>query len=164
MPVLMRENTMIGNLAIKPGERESVSVTGDGEKTAQNLLYELAQKIDASKISNSSYMTLGMTYTPSPGISSSNSSIYYIQSITILNSASLSSFSIIATSNIIHDNSPTYEVESAEIVITPTAANRNHFMKTKIEWTDNTQTAPNMTFESEDSQVIPEGLELKFYY
>lgn len=56
MPVLMRENTMIGNLAIKPGERESVSVAGDGEKTVQDLLYELAQKIDISKVKDDSYI------------------------------------------------------------------------------------------------------------
>lgn len=63
MPVLMRENTMIGNLAIKPGERESVSVTSDGEKTLQDLLYELTQKIDISKINSDSYVNfLGQYY------------------------------------------------------------------------------------------------------
>lgn len=63
MPVLMRENTMIGNLAIKPGERESVSVTSDGEKTLQDLLYELTQKIDISKINSDSYINfLGQYY------------------------------------------------------------------------------------------------------
>lgn len=63
MPVLMRENTMIGNLAIKPSERESVSVTGDGEKTIRDLMYELAQKIDVSKVNIDSYIDfMGFMY------------------------------------------------------------------------------------------------------
>lgn len=155
MPVLMRENTMIGNLAIKSGERESVSVTGDGEKTIQTLLYELAQKIEGSKINDNSYIAIHSTIREM--INTSN--IYHIVSYFIYGSIK----EIHAVSNDFTTTSTHNDVDIYELVISDAdTETSNHHKKTNTRYTSG-QT-PTMTFSYIDTDTLPAGATINFYY
>lgn len=148
MPVLMRENTMIGNLAIKPGERESVSVTGDGKKTVQDLLYELAQKIDINKVNEGSYINF--------------IGIYNFQLKSIMNYTTNSNpFFILnfQTSDITQSN----KISFWDIQLM-------NETKTSCKWREKTinytldPASVSVEENSKDSEVAPSGYGFEFYY
>jgi len=148
MPVLMRENTMIGNLAIKPSERESVSVAGDGEKTVQDLLYELAQKIDINKVNEGSYINFF--------------GIYNFQLKSIMNYTTNSNpFFILnfQTSDITQSN----KISFWDIQLM-------NETKTSCKWREKTinytidPASVSVEEKSKDSEVAPSGSGFEFYY
>ena len=143
MPVLMRENTMIGNLAIKPGERESVSVMGDGEKTVQDLLYELAQKIDISKVNNSSYFNFS-------GL------CYQLNSLVLEDSYFMVNF---LNTNIGSSN----KIKFSKVQITSISKAGCKWDEKSINYTLDPASV-SVEESSSDSQVLPSGYGFAFYY
>lgn len=147
MPVLMRENTMIGNLAIKPGERESVSVTGDGEKTIQTLLYELAQKIDISKVNYDSYFKFATLCFRLNSISTGTTSSgpyfmlnFQLSDIGYSNKIKLFDVQI----SILSEKSCEWDEKSINYTLDPASV--------------------SVEEKSNDSEVLPSGYDLELYY
>lgn len=143
MPVLMRENTMIGNLAIKPGERESVSVTGDGEKTIQDLLYELAQKIDISKVNDSSYINFFGQYYRLNSLVQEDTYFMLIFLYTSLSSTNKIKFSEVQISSI-SKASCDWDEKSINYTLDPATV--------------------SVEEKSNDLEVLPSGYTLEIYY
>lgn len=162
MPVLMRENTMIGNLAIKPGERESVSVTGDGTKTIQDLLYELAQKIDAEKVDGDSYISLKIT-NETQGISFTDEIVYNISAIIHASYSGQNVLNIMAMSYELGNSTETPSVTISEITLSSADKDENNYKKNKTFCVSGSQT-PTMTLSYSNTDTMPASAELKFYY
>ena len=162
MPVLMRENTMIGNLAIKPGERESVSVTGDGEKTVQDLLYELAQKIDISKVNDSSYVVM-KTAAEIQEIPFIEDLIYNITDIITASYNGQDMLEIKLARRALGDSVSSPSVYMYELKLNNADKDNNYHLKNTMFCVSGSQT-PTMTLSYMNTDTMSSGSEIIFYY
>ena len=162
MPVLMRENTMIGNLAIKPGERESVSVTGDGIKTIQDSLYELAQKIDFSKVNYDSYVVT-KTATEIQEIPIIEDLIYNITLIVLANYNGQDVLEIKLARRALGDSVSSPSVYMYELKLNNADKESNYYLQNSMFCTSGSQT-PTMTLSYKNTDTMSSGSEIIFYY